>query len=914
MPPYNYRTLHNLTICNFNANGLKRQRSEFITFLDRHNIDLICISETHLVPNEIFKIPKYETYRNDRISQEASGGVAIAIKKSLRHNSYSLPSLTSIEAVCVQIYLENSTTMKIISAYKPPNLRLSENDIRVMFEGNDPTIALGDFNCKSTLWGCRTNNPNGTRLEAMSLNHNVVVIAPDEPTHYPYRNDHQPDILDIMLLKNAITPTEQQVLPELDSDHLPILYSFFHKLEERSLAPRLVNGRVDWEMFQLNLNDRFEAAKSLSSSDDIDRTIVKLNRSITHAIHTSTVETRNKRNAYSHRTPPHYIIKLIKEKHTLRRQWQNSRDRRLKNQLNQLTHRIRWELEKFRINSYRTYINDLEPGDPTLWRATKQLLQQPQSIPTLKVNNTYFNTDKEKCILFSEHLATVYDEAPPDDEDLDNEVTAHARNHVPIGPFADFQHTNPDEISKIIKNLPTKKSPGHDLITNIILKNLTRKALANLATTFNACLRIGYFPRTWKHAEIILFHKPGKVKSNPTSYRPISLLPTLGKLLEKIILTRLNTYIIDNNIIPPIQFGFRQNHSTVHQLLRINEIIVNGFENKQNTVIAFLDVAQAFDKVWIDGLIFKLLHLHPPNYLVGIVVSFLKNRTFVVRLNGEYSTVKTIHAGVPQGSILGPTLYNIFVSDIPTSAITSTAMYADDTAFIAQHENVNEAADQLQISLNTFCQWCKKWRITLNEAKCQAKIFTLRRPTNPPQITINNHQIPWNGKHETIKYLGVHFDRRLTWKYHINHKLSQTHIRLRLLYPMINKRSPLKIECGLLLYKSILRPILTYACPVWGTASRTSLKKVQALQNKVLRIIANAPWFVRNTQIHQELGIPPIQEFIKKSAETFFNKLADCPGAVHFQLGKRSQERRLKKRLPQDILLSTDEETTEESE
>lgn len=185
-------------------------------------------------------------------------------------------------------------------------------------------------------------------------------------------------------------------------------------------------------------------------------------------------------------------------------------------------------------------------------------------------------------------------------------------------------------------------------------------------------------------------------------------------------------------------------------------------------------------------------------------------------------------------------------------------------------------------------------------------IFTLRRPTIAQTITLKDISIPWKRNDECVKYLGVYLDRRLTWKYHINSKVNLAYSRLRHLYPLLNRKSSLRFQCGSLIYKSLLRPLLTYACPVWGGATPSTIRRLQTFQNKVLRIILNAPWFIRTTQLHRELGFNTIPQHISALAHSFYQQLHRVPGATHFSLGKRSTEPlRIKSRLPQDLLLST---------
>lgn len=474
-----------------------------------------------------------------------------------------------------------------------------------------------------------------------------------------------------------------------------------------------------------------------------------------------------------------------------------------------------------------------------------------------------------------------------------------------------ISYTTPQELSHFIQRLPNKKSPGHDLIPNIVLKKLTNKALTYLTIIFNAALLIGYFPRAWKLAEIIVFHKPNKPKHLPSSYRPISLLPTLSKLFEKVIHHRICKFTFQNKIIPDFQFGFRPKHSTTHQLQRVTESIIKGFEEKQYTATVFLDIAQAFDTVWHDGLMLKLYRIGFPDYLTRIVKSFLSERQFSVRIDGIKSTLRPVLAGVPQGSILSPLLFNIFTYDIPCLQPSHIAMYADDTVLFYSHSNLNTAISTLQTSLQELSKWFSDWRLLLNITKTEAKIFSLRPIHNPPPLVLLNEQVTWLSSQEAVKYLGILLDTKLTWNAHITRIVTLTSSRIRKLYPLVNRRSQIGLDCSMLLYTSLVRPLLTYAAPVWGTANKTHMHRLQVLQNKFLRTATNAPWFVRNQQLHQELGILPLEQYIHSMSKSFFNKLPGVPGAVTYNIGARScQPSRLKRKLPQDILLSDTDDSS----
>ena len=399
-----------------------------------------------------------------------------------------------------------------------------------------------------------------------------------------------------------------------------------------------------------------------------------------------------------------------------------------------------------------------------------------------------------------------------------------------------------------------------------------------------------------------MFSKPGKEKNDCRNYRPISLLPTLAKVFEKLIYERLQEKIDEFDVIPNVQFGFRRYHSTVHQLMRVSEIIEKGFEDKKYTTAVFLDVARAFDSVWIEGLKYKLHQIGLPSYLKNIIFSFLEDRTFKVRINGSMSTTRSIKAGVPQGSCISPLLYNIFMHDIPIQVADHVGMFADDMVLITQDNDLEEAIEQLQNATNRINSWLLKWCIQLNANKCEAKIFTLRKIRNHDNICINNEIVPWNPSDQAVKYLGLYLDQRLTWRIHINKKLNQSYNRLRDLYPLINRKTTLRTNCILLLYKALIRTLITYACPVWSNTSKTNIKKIEALQNKVLRMAVDAPWFVRNEQLRNELNMMSMESFIQKTSIRLYSNLEQCPSATDHNLGVRNIHVRLKRKLPQDIL------------
>ena len=231
---------------------------------------------------------------------------------------------------------------------------------------------------------------------------------------------------------------------------------------------------------------------------------------------------------------------------------------------------------------------------------------------------------------------------------------------------------------------PPPEAPENDGISTVMLRHLSKHAIQHLTLLFNSLLQLGYFLTLWKAAKVIPIHKQNKPPSDANSYRPISLLSSISKLLERIIASRLTTFINQNHLIPDTQFGFRKQHCTVSQLTRIVDHISHGCNLRKHTGMALLDLEKAYDTVWITGLLYKVIVLKIPKYLLFILRSYLEGRTYTVHKNDACSTPISPPAGLPQGAVLSTTLFTLYIADIPHPPDTQLALYADDIAILSQ--------------------------------------------------------------------------------------------------------------------------------------------------------------------------------------------------------------------------------------
>jgi hypothetical protein len=512
-------------------------------------------------------------------------------------------------------------------------------------------------------------------------------------------------------------------------------------------------------------------------------------------------------------------------------------------------------------------LSTLKKDNYSLWKITKSFRRPQQSVPPLKTpSGTWARRATGKAEVFAQHLSQVFTCNESDMIDFEREVDKVINSDQQLSP--PLKLVTPKELYKVIQNLENKKAPGFDLITSEVLKHLPRKAIVYLTMLFNAIFRIQHYPKLWKISQICMIPKPAKPPTEPSSYRPISLLPLISKVFEKMFLRRLRPVLEEGKIIPDHQFGFREGHSTVEQVHRVVHKIRQTLEKKEYCSAVFLDVQQAFDKVWHKGLLYKLKTLLPNSFYM-ILKSYLDGRKFQVKYEEETSNLYEIEASVPQGSVLGPVLYTIYTADLPRTEEVETATYADDTACLASDIDPLKASQKLQIQLNKIDLWLRKWRIKSSTTKSTHITFTLRRKECPP-VYMGNEALP---KTDSVKYLGMFLDRRLTWTKHIKAKRTEANMRLKNLSWLIGRKSPLSLHNKLLVYKVTIKPIWTYGIELWGSASNSNIEILQRFQNIALRTMSQAAWFTRNSEIHEHLEMETVKQALNNASIRYKNRL-----------------------------------------
>lgn len=861
----------------WNANGLKNHINELEHFLLNNNIDILLISESHCDDRSFLRIRGYDIIYANHPNNVAYGGAAIIIKKGIIYDE--LDSITTDPIQCCKISVKSGYDKIIFaSIYCRPRFNLKENDFNMLFgKFGNRFIAGGDFNCKHTHWGSRLCNPKGRELLKSIYTNNLTCLSGGGPTYWPSDPNKTPDLLDFFIYKgiNSNLLMAQESF-ELNSDHTPVIAKLCMSKNTKNYQV------VNYKKLASTLGSRIDNVySSLDTEVDIDDSINNFTKLLKEEIDNCSFTPKSE--PLNPSLLSDEIRKLLKEKSRLRRIFQRTHAPQHRQEYNKAAKLVSKLIKKHKEIEMDTRIGSLSPEKSTnydLWKAVKNC-KKFNNPPIRLPNGTWLRTSEEKAEMFKEHLEGVFrpHEYARPDINIQSE-TFLGQNNI------DF--ISKSEIKEQIKKLNPKKASGPDGVTAKCIRVLPDKGIDYLVVIFNAILKIGYFPSDWRRARIIMIPKPGKPQESVNSYRPISILSTLSKLFERIFLSRMEKFIS----LPDSQFGFRVGHGTPEQCHRVVEYIREAFEKKQYVCAVFLDISQAFDKVWHKGLLTKLSSRFP-KYIYLVLQSYLKNRTFNVMYNDHLSTTGKIESGVPQGSVIGPILFNIYTADQPILESPGfSATYADDTAFAMAHQDNVRAARFVQDHLEKYSAWCEKWKMRPNPEKSTQITFTLNK-FDCPNIKLGENYLPCS---DSTKYLGLHIDRRLTFAEHIKMKRKQADLRRRDLYWILGRRSSLSLENKIRIYKTVLLPIICYCAPLWGLASKSNIKKLQAFQNITLRVMTGAPTYVPNEQLHKELNLNTVEDLIMKMTESYKRRLADHINSLASNLG-RTTTTRLKKKI-----------------
>ena len=514
------------------------------------------------------------------------------------------------------------------------------------------------------------------------------------------------------------------------------------------------------------------------------------------------------------------------------------------------------------------------------WQMIKSLLPNAKdSSPTINkivLNKTEINDTASIANQFNTYFSSVGKNlamkfSEQNDTDHHKFLGKRISNSIYLEP------TSPQEVFKEINSLNLNKSPGLDGITAYFIKLASDIVAVPLSILCNLSFSEGVFPNCMKNAKVIPLFKTGS-KTELSNYRPISLLSCLSKVMEKLIYSRLINYLNKNSILHPNQYGFRSGLSTSHALLDVVTTTYDNINKMLYTLLIFIDYKKAFDTVCHKILLSKLEHYGICGPALNLISSYLNHRTQCVSINDRLSALSHISYGVPQGSILGPLLFLLYINDINninTYSNDSIKQYADDTCLVINEINLDKLKAKANKLLLSTEQWSSANKLTINFSKCKAMIIApkLRSRSCTIPILINDIPIPIV---DSFRYLGVILDNKLTFSDHISNVAKKVSRSVGII-SKLRHYAPTSIL--LKLYYAILHPHLLYGTIIWGSTYKSYLQKLVSLQNKGLRLITNnftfhQP-FVSVSLLHKQNKILKLSDIYTYEVAIFMHKFCN---------------------------------------
>ena len=403
------------------------------------------------------------------------------------------------------------------------------------------------------------------------------------------------------------------------------------------------------------------------------------------------------------------------------------------------------------------------------------------------------------------------------------------------------------EVESVIKTLVIGKASGPNGLSNRILRELSSELAIPFCALFHQSLRSGTFPGLYKEANVCPVPKKGDL-SIVSNYRPISLLNSESKLFERLVFKYLFNHLQDNNLLSSLQSGFIPGDSTVNQLTFLYNIFCQALDSGKEVRAVFCDISKAFDRVWHSGLLYKLQAAGVTGDVLNWFKSYLSDRKQRVVLPSTVSEWTFIRAGVPQGSILGPLLFLVYINDIVRDIGSNIRLFADDTSIFIIVDSPATAADSLNTDLTKISQWAATWLVTFNPAKTEALLFSrkLNRPQHPP-LYMQNHLISEVDVH---KHLGLYFTNDCTWHNHINYIKEKAWHRLNIMRKLKFKLDRKSLE---IIYLTFIRPLLEYGDVIFDNCTQYEKQELDKIQNEAARIATGTTKLVSLATLYNEI-------------------------------------------------------------
>lgn len=871
-----------LSILQWNAYSILAHGSEFKYLLDQMESvpHILCIQETFLKPEITYNLKGYSLIRKD--GKNGRGGIATYIRNDVQYSKVEY--LEGVDGISVHVHTTYGT-IQIVNLYISPSAHFNESFLQELFDLEDIFIC-GDFNAKSTLWGSPKSDTRGKSLENILQKSNLVVLNTGDPTRI-HRNGGSHIDLAFCSPRFAGKANWNALESNCGSDHNVIHIELQTSAKRESLyKSKWIFQKADWPMFG-SLCDSYFA--QIDWEDDVENVNNNITKSIIQAanetIPKSTGSGRKKQARFWNEKCSQAVKARDDAKKSLRVGSTDNHFIEYKRLKAIATKTIKSERRK----SWRNFCASLSNRSnlSRVWNVIKSInnVDSTESIPSFNTDGKYAKTHVEKANVLGKYFSQVSSSA---------NYTPQFRKHKEQFEAKNFERFRAQNNTTSVFNLPFKMSelkkslkkckntaPGHDDLCYEMFRHLSLDGLEKVLLFFNRIWKEGIIPSSWKHAIVIPVLKPNKPKSEPSSYRPISLTSHFSKLMERVVVFRLKWYLEKNCYLNINQSGFRAKRNTVDQLLRLSDDILKGLGNKSVVLGVFLDVEKAYDMIWKKGVLFKLQQLGLDGNMFNWISAFLENRSLQVRIGSSVSSSYQVENGLPQGSVLSPILFLVAINDLSPPGV-KYSLFADDTAIWKVGKNVNHVQQVVQNALDYITDWCNTWGFKISVVKTSFVLFH-RGKRKEVHLDLNKEKIK---RATSVKFLGMMFDQRLTWNEHISYLAEKCQKRINIMKLLTGSKWGSDKDTMVILYKTLIRSVLDYGSSVYFSAADSNLKRLDVIQSQALRLCCGALKCTPVEALEVECGIPPLslrRKYLALKTAIRYTNMAVNPAKECFQ-------------------------------
>ena len=886
-----FKHTNSLKLLHHNVRSIVKNGTRFEEFLFNSNLTLSCILITETWLNDTLPVPVIANFKFSGTHRQGrnGGGVGIFVNNMLSFKIRNDLShlYQSLEFHIIELDRNPSKNVIVCCIYRPPDSNMSTflleiqhliskllSERKIVFIGGDFNIDLIQYN----------SDPVVTQFVDVLLSYNLYPTI-SRPTRVSKTSS---TLLDC-IFTNSIEPASSAIIIENTiSDHYPILLSTELTDVEKSNVPTVnYNRKITSEMatlFNEKLVDEFCSFQNFQNASDATDFFCN--------VITSNIDTYFPIKRSCRKTQPlkpwisQGILASINTKNNLYKSFLQRRSdealMRFKTYKNRLLNVIRAAKKKH----YQNLIAINTGNSKETWKILNEIIGSTKNktniIKNIKIGQNITTNSKdisnELNNFFTSIGANIEQELPPSSVDPTAYIQYDSLETCFLNPVT------PESISVILRELKVTGG-GIDPISSKVLKILEPSICVPLSHIVNLCFITGCFPDSLKVSTVTPIFKCGE-KSDAGNYRPISVLSPLSKIIEKCIYHRICSYLNYRNILADNQYGFRTSHSTEHALLNFIDHVSQELDKGKYVIGIYLDIKKAFDSVNFNILYKKLTKYGIRGISLDLIKSYLTNRKQRVKLTEEtgktvFSEFRNVTCGVPQGSVLGPLLFLLYVNDLKNvSTEFRIITFADDTNLFMSHSNLQHLCEKSVCELEKLRHWFLCNRLCLNVSKTSFQIYTKKKLSLSPVIQINNVNIK---REKTVKFLGILVDENLTFQEHINYVCQKLSAGIGI---MFRGKDVLESTQLKLLYNTLLLPHLTYCNLVWGINFESYTQRILLLQKRAARVILGLGYNESVLHKFSNIGLTPFMDILNLKSMIMVYKVKNniAPPQVHHLL------------------------------